>query len=194
MAKAIIKCPHSSTVISVTAGNSARVRAGDTIAVLDSSAEQDRLARLIAHETKLKGHLAGLMDDQEFQRRQQVLQDIVTAQTHREARTVFLAQDEFSQFTLGHSDLLKVFQREDDWAQAKYDLDVAVLKQKQYPKDLDHTRRHLATMIDLVTGQKQFVHAWIDRMTIKAPIDGTISLFVGVHTPVHRGHVIGEIA
>jgi len=193
MAKAIIKCPHSSTVTSVSVADSTQVKRGDVLAILDSSVEQDRLARLTAHETKLKGHLAALADNEEVQRREQVLQDILAVQTDREGKLLAVLQDEFQQYSLGHSDLIKVYQREDDWAQAKYDLEVATLKRQQYPKDLDHTRRYLALMVDLVAGQKQFVQANIDRMTVKAPIDGKLSLSVAVHTPVRRGYVVGEI-
>ncbi len=193
MILAVIKAPRRSKVISLFVTDGAPVSEGQAILTLDSSEDQEELARLAAHETNLQSQLAIVTDADRTNRRISYLQAELDAYTKQEKELHALYNTERFKDNLGLSDIPHVLSAQQSWDRGSYDLIVAQIKRNQYPVDIDHTRRYLLLMIDLLSKEKERANRRIDQMSIKAPVDGNLNLFTALNSPVSRGLVIGEV-
>jgi hypothetical protein len=79
-------------------------------------------------------------------------------------------------------------------AEAKIDKLQASVSPNQLEADADIARCHINRALKLMVSEQDYVTRKIGRLSIKAPIDGRVRLFVGEHTPVKRGFVLAELS
>lgn len=189
-----LKCPKDTQVIEVQIHDGDIVTKGQALLTLDSTEELRYVATLDETASKLMAHRELLSDDYVNARL-----DLMKSQIKSYGQSYCLnvkslaeLELEFKGNTRSYLDVLKARK-----AQLTNPIDEALLRSgvahDQFTQDVDISRRFIAVAQSLVSAEKEYAARQIDRLSVKAPVDGRIKLFVNVHTPVKRGFILAEI-
>jgi multidrug resistance efflux pump len=187
-----LKCSESTQVLNIVVANQAKVHAGDLLMTLDDSRWQKLLATLKEKQATLTAQLTLVSNDQ-IKKRGDFL-DQASASFDEMLKEIlnfhFAEKDAYSMGKIDWNQLMQAQQRQ--WT-AEETQSQAAVNAEQLKRDADIARRYIERAIKFISTEQQYAQTRINRLSVKAPISGTISLFVGEHTPVRCGFVLAEI-
>jgi multidrug efflux pump subunit AcrA (membrane-fusion protein) len=188
----LLKCPQRSQVLGVYVSDGDMVTVGQRLISLDASEEEKYLARLEDREAVLRAHLNAISPGEITQRIRplQLVVDNYSKQSDADNVAVDVNRNSYQAGTLLLATLLK---SEASKIESQESLLQSQIALAQLEKDADISRYYLANALEIVSKEEQYAKRAIERLSIKAPIRGKISLYVNIHTPVKRGFILAEL-
>lgn len=192
MTTATIKNPRDGRVKSVEPGLDKPVHCGQLLLTLDDSPERKYLAQINSERNALLSQLSTL-GDQVVTAEVNRLQSAYDAYTFEEDNATTAFKMLYGLFSLGQTDCKNVLQHHDKVLQARYQKLKTHAQLAKLAKDADISRRYIQQAIDELDEEEDYVQRKLAQLSVKAPIDGRLQLFVGPGDPVKRGFLLGTI-
>jgi multidrug efflux pump subunit AcrA (membrane-fusion protein) len=187
-----LKCPEQSQVLGVHVSDGDAVTVGQQLISLDASEQRKYLAEVEDHEALVTAYLNSISPE-EIGKRTTNLQLVVDNYSKQNTTNFSALTANKNYFQAGNISLLPVLTSEASNIQSQEALLQSQIALAQLQKDADISKKYLANALKIVAKEKQYARRAIERLSIKAPINGRISLYVGIHTPVKRGFVLAEL-
>lgn len=193
MTTIVLKCPQRSQVLAVYAFDGDMVTAGQRLISLDASAEEKYLATLDEHEAILKAHMNSISPN-EINQRIANLQSVIDSYSRQNSADTQDVTLSMSFYLAGTGPVDSLVTAETSRIKSQESLLQSQIALAQLQRDVDISRNYIASALKTISKEQQYATRATERLSIKAPIRGKLSLYVGVNTPVRRGFVLAELS
>ncbi|MBY5708074.1 hypothetical protein [Rhizobium leguminosarum] len=187
-----IKSPKASVIKKSYVESGDRVLAGQPLFDLHTWEEQKILSEIERHYTETKIKLQEVQGKRVAQKLVN-LTNIIAYRRAARAKSVEIRNLVVASYEDGAATLLEVIPRRQDAIARSFQLLQAIIERDLARRNVKDSLIVLKQVLAAIEREKTYVERHVDRLSIRAPVDGRIESFVNSSDPVKLGHILCEI-